>query len=264
MTQNWIDAHVHLSHFKDKAALDKILTESRKLGAVYFFQAGVDPTDWLKQKEIHDQNPDDVGVSFGLHPWWIASHSDQECSDSLEILKKEIGTAQALGELGLDHGVKMNAESFPRQLRFFREQLTIAKNHQKPLILHVVKAHDEALAELRLTPPVQGGLVHSFSGNLQIANQYIELGLLISVGPGLLKQGFESLKKMIRKVELTNLVLETDCPDQLPEPKSILEVAKAVSDLRGDVGADDVLKITTENFRRQFKIKYGITNRANA
>lgn len=251
---SWIDSHVHLTHFDSVDEIDKVLTESIKKGGTYFFQGGIDPADWQKQSEIQIRFPSQVGTSFGLHPWYVDTESKEILNKAYERLQVLAPDSLAVGECGLDYSQRTDPDHYPKQQKYFEMQLSLAQALSKPLVLHVVRAHTEALRTLKShsSKPLTG-LVHSFSGNLETANQYIELGLLISVGPGLLaREGFFALKKMIGKIDLKHVVLETDAPDQLKSPGLIPAVAQAISEHRKE-SAEEILSITSQNFRRVFK-----------
>ncbi|MCM0605131.1 MAG: TatD family hydrolase [Xanthomonadaceae bacterium] len=255
---SWIDSHVHLTHFDSDDEIDKVLTESIEKGGKYFFQGGIDPDDWQKQTEIKMRYPNTVGMSFGLHPWFVDLQTNEICELAFSKLKKIIHEADALGECGLDYSRKTDHSHQSRQVEYFRKQLDLAQESTKPLVLHIVSAHHQTLEMLKnRTQKHYRGLIHSFSGNLEIANQYIDLGFLISVGPGVIaRDGFFALKKMIGKVDLNHIVLETDAPDQLKKPTQILEVAQAISELKAESTGetqDEILQVTEANFRRVFQ-----------
>lgn len=257
MKPNWIDAHLHLTHCGSDEDIDTVLAHAQSLGGVFFMQGGTDPEDWMKQERIRSRHPQKIGTSFGLHPWWVDVQTTQSIDTAFEILKKHLLRAHALGELGLDFGKRTNRANDPKQIEAFKRQLLLGIQVDKPLVLHVVKAHDQALKILSESSlSSYRGIVHSYSHSLNIAKKYTDLGLLISVGPGILKEGFESLKKMIRSVDLRFITLETDAPDQLENPADVIQVAQAISEIRGgNPSAEEVLKIAAENFRRQFQIE---------
>ena len=133
---------------------------------------------------------------------------------------------------------------------------------QKPIVLHIVKAHAKSIELMvgnqEFTPDF-GGIVHSFSGTLGQARAYIDLGLKISVGTGVLRKGFENLKRTVVSIDLKDLVLETDAPDQavdrsaLNRPATLIDVGRAVAALRNEP-LDEILQQNTRNLLQIFKI----------
>jgi TatD DNase family protein len=255
---SFIDAHCHLAdpRFGEEAA--RIIRESEARGIGHFVQGGVDPADWDRQLALQAKYPGKIATAFGLHPWWVAGKSRDEVLGAFELLKKRIGEADALGETGLDHAPKVAESSRPLQREAFRLQLGLAQTAQKPLVLHIVRAHEEALEALQASG-IQGlpGLVHSFSASREIAKKYLDLGLTLSISGVVCRKGFETLKRAVSYIPLDRLVLETDSPDQSPgeglnEPVNLLRVADAVAALRGEK-AEEILRQSAENLKGMFR-----------
>lgn len=258
----YVDAHCHLADLRLEAELDRVLRAAESRGISLFVQGGFDPDDWQRQLELQRRYPNRLVTAFGLHPWWVAAHTDQELEEALVLLEKELPRAQALGELGLDQGRRVGPESYPRQLRAFRAQLEISqKISEKPLVLHIVRAHSLALGILKAIR-VGGqypGIIHSFSGSREIARQYLDLGFSLSISGGITRKGFETLRRAVSYIPRDRLILESDSPDQSPEnwmgdlnePISLFETAKAVGEIRGE-DPDELLQASSINARRVF------------
>lgn len=254
----FIDAHTHLADPRFEGKLEEVLARSRAAGITAWIQGGVGPEDWDRQLALAARY-EGFHPCLGLHPWWVAAHSEEECRGALERLEALLERSVGLGELGLDHGPRWVAAR-ERQLRIFREQLALACRRAKPLVLHVVRAHEEALEVLGdIGVPEAGGIVHSFSGNATFARRYLELGLSISVSGGVGRKGFETLKRAVVSLPPERLLLETDSPDQgaqpgeLNEPANLLETARALGALRGE-DAGELLRKSSGNAKRIFSI----------
>lgn len=267
MAEFFVDAHCHLTDPRLRPeVLDEMIARSRIAGVRAWIQGGVGPEDWDRQQDLARRYPGRIGVSFGLHPWWVTDQSDAHVEEGLLALEARVAECLAIGELGLD---ERKIAGFPaeereairkRQLRAFGGQLQIARKRQKPLILHIVQAHGKALEILGNSggPPEAGGIVHAFSGPEEIARRYVDLGLALSVSGVITRKGFESLKKAVVSVPGDSLVIETDAPDQplegdsgLNEPARLPRVADAVAALRGE-SREQVLKRSARNLRRIF------------
>jgi TatD DNase family protein len=234
------------------------MTRSQDAGVGGWIQGGVSPRDWDRQLELQERYGPGFVTSFGLHPWEASRLRDEEILHVLGELELRLAQAQALGETGLDHSARFSPEQRRMQLLAFEGQLRILSKHPKPLILHVVQAHDAALAMLRKAGPFpKGGLVHSFSASVEAAQEYLRLGFLLSISGAVAKRGFQKLKSALSSLPLDKIVVETDSPDQSPiagtrnEPARLILIAEAIGKLRG-IDRDEVLDRSTENLRKLF------------
>ena len=263
-SRNWIDAHCHLASPKFGNSLFEVIQRSRNVGVTGWIQGGIEPQDWGRQKLLKAEYGSRMLTSFGIHPWWVGSATTEAIDSALKVLEQLLPEANALGELGLDFG-KNHDNNRPLQIKTFNTQLHLAKKFQKPIILHIVRAHSEALELLKKFAPFpQGGIVHSFTGALEIAQEYSKLGFLISLGGAVTQEGYFAIKKAIPLLSLTQIVVETDSPDQLPkladlaplklnEPQYLVAIAQGVAQLKGVTG-EKVLNQSTRNLEKLFGI----------
>ncbi len=260
-----IDCHCHLTDHRLASTLDQVLQEAQDLGIGYFMQGGVDPEDWQRQVEIRSRFPGKIGCSFGVHPYFVAEHTEDECELALEQLTKVAAQADGLGEMGLDFRPHIMKDSRERQYDVFEVQIELATFLKKPMILHIVQAHPEGLRLFDLMSPGRvSGLVHAFNGSLESALGWIEKGFLISVGGAVTHEKNQKLQRAVAQIPLEALCLESDSPDQKPagwgpvlnHPSSILNVALKIGKIRG-MNASEILKISTSNFQRVFGLGQG-------
>jgi TatD DNase family protein len=254
----WIDTHSHIADPRLDQSREQIMAEAKDRGIGFFLQGGVGPEDWNRQMELAKTYP--LGLCFGVHPYFVASHEDEECEQALDYLATLIHKAMALGELGLDFRPHIMKESRERQISVFEDQLAIAETAHKPLVLHIVQAHEDALKVFRMWGvPKRKGIVHSFNGSWNKAQDFLNLGLALSVGGPLVRSDNQKLKQTVKECPLEFLLLETDSPDQPPEalkgqlnsPSTLWMVAEEVARLKG-MTAHEILDISTSNFRRIF------------
>lgn len=254
----WIDAHCHLADPRLDLGRDALLAQARVAGIGRWIQGGVDPADWDRQLELVARYPGEIVPVFGLHPWRAALSSESAIKHAVAELEKRLEDAPLMGEMGLDLVPRhADGEGLGRQELAFRLQLELAKRSNKPLVLHVVRGHEQALRYLTEAGELPaGGLIHSFSGPYETAKAYVDLGFLVSVGTAVCRLGHAALKAAIKRLPASALVVETDSPDQaiagagaLNEPVALLEVARAVASLRG-VSREEILDTATENMNR--------------
>ena len=254
----FLDAHCHLADSRFDGIRDEVMARSQAARIEYFIQGGVGPEDWERQRQLREPG---WFLTFGLHPWFVAEASDGECQDALNRLPDLIPEAVALGELGLDFGPKINSESYSRQEKYFHRQLVLAASQAKPVVLHVVRAHSQAIEQLKAVAAQWRGIVHGFTGSVEIARAYLALGLSISVGGALVRPGYRKLKGAVGDLPLSRLVVESDAPDMAPEgnetlnePASIWKVAEALGAIKR-VDAAEILGRSRENLTAIFNLE---------
>ena len=273
-TNPYIDAHCHLADPRFAGSLEDVLARSREAGIGAWVQGGVDPEDWDRQLVIQKQYPGQIYTSFGLHPWWVARSSKSEFDQALKILAARLKEADGLGELGLDYGPRLEASLEARawQREAFERQLELLEATPKPLVLHIVRAHEDSLSILQKHAQKyskgasfeRGGLVHSFSAPREIAQKYLDLGFSLSISGGIARKGFETLKRAVSYIPLDRLLVETDSPDQpladqqLNEPTALIEIARAIAGLRSKHGGESAERILEQSARNITRIFGGL------
>lgn len=253
------DSHCHLSDARVFETLTPLLAHAQSAGISGFVLGGTDPEEWQRQRALRARHPEFTWkLSFGLHPWWVARQTQEALSDALVRLEQELTDADALGELGLDHSPKLPPETHALQRQAFERQLALAQKLQKPLILHVVRAHGEVLEILKKsTPSPERAMIHSYSGSREHVRDYLKLGCFLSISGAVTRPRFETLRQAVLDIPLDRLLLETDSPDQpiegqtQSEPAHLLEIALALSRLRGE-STDEILEANSKNLRRFF------------
>jgi len=169
--------------------------------------------------------------------------------------------ARGIGETGLDFAPKWE-KTREKQESWFRKHLELQNEVEVPLVLHIVRAHPEAISILNeLTPPV-GGLIHAFTGDYSTAKKYLNLGFIPSVGARVTYEKSTGLRDFVKKAGLKELVLETDFPDQPPEghtsethgPATLFKIAKTIAELRRKESAEEILAQSAKNLINLFSL----------
>ena len=152
----------------------------------------------------------------GLHPFYIEQHEQQHLADLEYILKNE--DCVAIGEIGLDTFLKQHKqpEIFQKQQHFFSEQLDLATQFEKPVLLHIRKSHAETLALLKKHRFAFGGIAHAFSGGIEEAKALIQLGFKLGITGQITNPNAKKLHRVVQEIGVEHLVIETDCPDMTP------------------------------------------------
>jgi TatD DNase family protein len=214
MTTELFDTHAHL-HFPDLVPeLDAVLARARAVGVRRIVTIGTDRETSQAALAIAERDPD-IWASVGLHPH-DAEHGDDALFADLEALAASPRVV-GIGEMGLDFF--RNLSPRPAQDAAFRRQLALARSLGKPAIIHSRDAHAETLAilaEERVRDV--GGIMHCFSGDVEIARRCLDLGLLISLAGPVTYPNARALPDVARFVPADRLVVETDCPYLPPQP----------------------------------------------
>lgn len=239
------------------------IEQSREQNIGFSLMGGINPKDWTNQISLAREFPQELGLSFGLHPYFIAAaEDDEECESALNLLADQLSAALArkelpllaLGEAGLDFRPHIMKDSRERQIRFFENQVELALMLDLPLVLHVVQGFHEAMNVLDFFGPVpRGGLLHGFQGSLETAEQFIRRNFLISTGYGVTLEKNKKIQNTVKEMPLEWLVLETDDKD----PAVLKEVALKIGSLRG-ISSEEILNVSSTNFKRVFGRSYGI------
>ena len=263
----WIDSHCHLTDPRWGSSLAASLAQAREKGVGRWIQGGISPEEWDRQLALKRHLGAEIVPVFGVHPWWVSDHSDAQVAVALAQLAERLDGAAGVGETGLDlHPRRLTPGSELRQRTAFEAQLSLAKSARKPLVLHLVRAEAPALEILRQQAPFpHGGMIHSFSGSVETARAYLDMGFLLSVGGSLTRPEAEPLRRAVAQVPADRLVLETDAPDQAPtlpgldrrsrnEPVNLIGVAELTAQIRRTT-MEEVLTQSTKNLIGLFSLE---------
>ncbi len=210
------------------------------------------------------QKHEGIWATVGLHP----NDNLNEKFDSMiyhTILQEP--KVVAFGEIGLDYYRTEKPEDQKFQKERFIEQLELAKELKKPLILHcrdgksgsTGPAYRDMIEILRRGYAINGGVVHSFTGSLDEAKQFLDLGLYLGFN-GIITFA-RQYDEIVREVPLDRILLETDAPFLTPEPHRgkrnepafVAEVAKKIAELKNE-SLEKIIEQTTENCRKLFGV----------
>lgn len=234
-----VDTHVHLdveAFAEDRPA---VLARARAAGVELQILPAITRAHWPGLAELtaveHDLLP-----AYGLHPMFLDRHNDADIDALDDWLDRH--RAVAVGEIGLDAFVEAIASgaAWERQWRLFTAQLDLALNHGLPVIIHARRAVDPVLKALRARPGLTG-ILHSFSGSRQQADQALEQGFCLGFGGPVTYPRAKRLRRLVSELPEAALVLETDAPDQPSvshrgernEPAHLPEIARCIAELRG-------------------------------
>lgn len=249
------DSHVHLDDRRFDDDREDVLARARHAGVEQLIVPATDRGSWTSIDRLADQWPH-VHGAYGLHPMFLDRHREEDLA-ALPVWLERHG-AVAVGEIGLDYFVEGLDRT--RQQHVFETQLAVARDHDLPVILHARRAQDQVTHTLRKFKGLRG-VVHSFAGSEQQADQLIDLGFHLGIGGPVTYPRAKRLQRIVSTLPIEHLLLETDAPDQpgtehrgcRNEPAWIVSVLQQVARLRGESEAR-IAEATTENVRRLFRL----------
>ena len=154
-------------------------------------------------QDIPTEEPEFL-FSAGLHPWHIGQVNPEECISAVECIS-EMKNMIAIGECGLDRSISID---FAIQEMIFREQIKVAENQSKCLIIHCVRAYSDIINLKIKTKSEVPWILHGYHGNLETTRNLIKHGFYFSVGERLLNN--VSSHSVFRTIPTERLFLETD------------------------------------------------------
>jgi len=252
-----VDSHCHLDLEPLKSGLPHILQEAAAAGVQAFVVPGVHPDGWGGISAVAAEDPR-ILPAYGIHPMHAGTVTDRILEQLLELSAGGV----AIGETGLDPAYTVSLEL---QERAFREQLKIAVRCGLPVLIHCRRAFQRVVKILREERADRvGGVMHAFSGSVEMAGEFIRLGFGISISGTVTWNNAVKPLRLARELPLEHLVLETDAPDMTPEryrgrfnrPAWITETAERVAELRG-ISREEVARMTTDNARRLLRLGSG-------
>ena len=254
MSASLIDSHCHLDLEPLRSELPQLLQEAFAAGVQGFIVPGVHPDGGVGIAAVAEEDPR-ILPAYGIHPMHAGTVTDQNLDQLLELSAAGV----AIGETGLDPAYTVSLEL---QERAFREQLRVAVSCGLPVLVHCRRAFKRVVTILREEHADQvGGIMHAFSGSVEMAREFIRLGFGISISGTVTWDNAVKPLCLARELPLEHLVLETDSPDMTPQryrgafnrPAWITETAERVAEVRG-ISRENVARKTTDNVRRILRL----------
>ena len=254
MLYNIFDAHAHYDDkWFDEDRLS-LLSSMPEKGVAYIVNASVDLATARTAIGYADQYPF-VYACAGIHPENMEGLAQDYIVQLTELLKHP--RVVALGEIGLDYYWDIPREP---QLRVFEEQLRLSKELDVPVVIHDREAHGDTMELIRKYRPK--GLMHCYSGSVEMLKEVMKLGLSISLGGTVTFKNARVPVEVAAAVPIDRLLLETDAPYLSPVPMRgkrndsthIAYTAQRIADIRG-MDAQELIDLTTANAKRLYGIE---------
>ncbi len=250
----FIDTHCHLS-VEDYDDIDEVINDNRKAGIEKIIISGCTKESIIESLEL-SKKYDDIFVTIGYHPSEAKIILNSDISDLEKHLidDKVVG----IGEIGLDY--HYGKDDIDLQKELFKKQLDLAIKYKLPVVIHSRDATLDTINILKEYPDVIGD-IHCFSGSVETARQYINMGYYLGIG-GVVTFTNSNLSNVVKEIGIDNIVFETDSPYLTPVPfrgkknssKYIPYICKKVAETLGE-DEDMVAKKVLDNTYNLFDLK---------
>ena len=252
-----VDSHCHLDFEDFREDLPAVVERARSAGVVAMVcvGSGRDLATAERAVALASKEPD-IFAAIGIHPH-DAGRILPEFWTTLETLARSPRVV-GIGETGLDYFYDHSPREVQREV--FRRFLALATSAQRPVICHVRDAHEDAIGILGTGPiPAAGGVIHCFSGNVEHARSYLDLGLYLSFSGVLTFKKADDLRLAAAFAPLDRVLVETDAPYLAPvphrgrrnEPAFVISTLETLARLR-EIPLSLAAEATTANARRLF------------
>ncbi len=252
----YFETHAHYDDKKFDDDRKELLLGLKNHNVGYVVNVGADMKssyDSIKMAEKYDF----VYASVGVHPHEAINVKEEDYKTLEKWLQHE--KVVALGEIGLDFYYDFSPRDVQREV--FAKQLKICENVTKPVIIHSREASQEVFDMIKASK-VRKGVVHAYSGSLEMALEYIKMGFYIGIGGVLTFKNANKLLNVVENIPLEAILIETDSPYLSPVPvrgtrnnsQNLKYIVKKISEIK-QIEEEKVEKITLETAKKFFCIK---------
>ena len=249
-----IDSHAHIQLDRFDADREAVLGRAQEAEVHAIMVIGFDLETSRGAIALAEQY-DQIYATVGMHP-----HDAKNLHDETIHIFRELAAhpkVVALGEMGLDY--YRNLSPRPIQKAVFERQLDLAEELDLPIVIHNREAYHDILPILQARRGRVRGVMHCFSGDVEIMHRSLTLGFYIGIGGPVTYRKSDALQEVAQKVPADALLVETDCPWLAPqfrrgkrnEPAYVRATAEKIAELRG-ISLEEIGEITTQNFEGLF------------
>ena len=252
----YFDSHAHYDDRRFDGDRNEALLSLAENGISNITNIGSDIKTSKKSVELAEKYAF-VYAAVGVHPHEVKDMTDSDLLTIVDLSKHK--KVVAIGEIGLDYYYDHSPREAQRY--WFKKQMKLSYDLHLPVIIHSRDATEDTIKICRESK-IHGGIIHCFSGSVETAKIYLDLGYHISFAGPVTFKNAKALPDVAKIVPDDRLLIETDCPYMAPEPHRgerncsvyVKHVAEKIADLRG-VSAEHIAKITSDNAKKIFNIK---------
>ena len=235
-----IDTHTHLYLKEFDSDIDQVVNKSKELGINKFIFPSIHSKYNKRMIDTYNKDRSIFDIMAGLHPAYVSNNNDKEIDLVVENLKKY--DCVAVGEIGID--LYWEEKFLEQQKIIFKKQIELALQYNLPIVIHCREAFDHIYRILKkYSKHNLKGVFHCFTGNEEQARKIIDLNFKLGVG-GIVTFKNGGLDKFLNKIDLKNIVLETDSPYLAPTPHRVkrnnssylIYIVDKMSEIYGEIG----------------------------
>lgn len=255
--ENIFETHAHYDDEAFDEDREKLLEELPEKGVCGVITAGADLKSSVAAVHLAEKYPY-IYAAVGIHPENISEDFNVASLYEFENLIEEHKKVVAVGEIGLDYHFRQDNKEIQKEI--FLKQIELANKHSLPVLVHDREAHGDTMEILKKTAPK--GIVHCFSGSVEMAKEVVNLGMYLGIGGVVTFKNAKTIVEVVREMPLDVMVLETDAPYMAPVPfrgkrcdsTMIKYTAEKIAEIK-NVPVDEVLNTTKSNAIKLFGIK---------
>jgi TatD DNase family protein len=252
----FVDSHCHLNYKGLAEDQPGVLARAREAGVSAMLNISTRASEWDEVVAVAEREPD-VWASVGIHPHEADVHPDVATETLVERARHP--RVAGIGESGLDFYYDRSDRD--RQRASFRSHIAAAREAGVPIIVHTREAEADtaAILEEEMGKGRFAGVLHCFTGTIDLARKAMELGFYVSMSGIVTFKNARDLQEVARQIPLDRLLIETDAPFLAPvphrgrtcEPAYVADTARFLSTLREEP-VEKLAEATTANFRKLF------------
>ena len=252
------DTHCHLNSEELLSRVDEVIESAKKVGVNKFLVVAWDKESSFKAVELAHQY-EEIYAAIGFHPTDIDGVSEKDYQETMSLVDDP--KVVAIGEIGLDYHWVKDPLQREKQKEWFIKQIDFANKHKKPISIHNREAFEDCLKILKEHRPLYSGVMHCYSGSVELLKDVLDLGLYIGLDGPLTFTNAKTPKEVCEVVPLDRLLVETDSPYLSPhplrgtinEPKNISLVIDEITRLKG-LSKKHILDVIYDNSCKLFHV----------
>lgn len=252
------DTHAHLNseHFAEQ--VDEVVDRAKNAGLEGVIVIGVDYETSLRACDLAAEYPGFLYAAIGIQPNSVGEAKEGDF-DRVSQLAAYPGV-RAIGETGLD--CYWDDTPLEMQRVFFDQHINLCHQTGLPMVVHMRDSGDEIVEQLKAHDLIPAGVMHSFTGDLRLADHCLELGLHISFAGMVTFKNNPALREVAKMIPNDRILIETDSPYLSPEPlrgrrpnepERVVHILQCLAEVR-ETTPEELAKITTENAKRLFQL----------